>query len=152
MARHPGIIDEVDRQLLGLLQTNSRQSTTALAKRLRMARSTIHERICRLEREGVIRGYSVDLGRSPFDGYAQAVVHASIDLRRKSQILDRLVLLPEVRLCSTIAGEYDLLLLIHAPLPDDLEAVIEEIAKIPHVERCRAAVILNVPINRRVLG
>jgi len=143
-----GIRDDLDRQLIALLQSNARQSTMTLAKRLRLARSTVHERIRRLEREGVIRGYCVRLGSNPFDDYAQAVVLISLAQRQQRSVLDRLALLPEVKMCATISGEADLFLLIVAPHLEDLDAVIDEIVRSPGVERCRSFIILANKLNR----
>jgi DNA-binding Lrp family transcriptional regulator len=64
MARHTmhPTLDEADRQLLSLLQTNARESTATLARQLGLARTTVVSRIARLEREGVVAGYGVRLG------------------------------------------------------------------------------------------
>ncbi|MGL4808551.1 MAG: Lrp/AsnC family transcriptional regulator, partial [Giesbergeria sp.] len=58
---HP-TLDETDRQLLSLLQTNARESTATLARQLGLARTTVVSRIARLERDGVVAGYGVRLG------------------------------------------------------------------------------------------
>jgi len=143
-----GIRDELDRQLIALLQTNARQSTMTLAKRLRLARSTVHERIRRLERDGIIRGYGLRLGQDPFVEYAQAVALLALSQRQQRQVIDRLGLLPEVKICATISGESDLFLLLEAPRLEDLDAVLDEIVRLPGVERCRPFVFLSQKLNR----
>ena len=55
-------LDETDRQLLRLLQTNARASTAHLARQMNLARTTVVARIAKLEQEGVIAGYGVRLG------------------------------------------------------------------------------------------
>ena len=55
-------LDEIDRQLLSLLQTNAREGTALLARKLGLARTTVVARIARLERSGVVAGYGVRLG------------------------------------------------------------------------------------------
>src|SRR3546814_6535497 len=47
--------------------------------------STVHERIRRLERDGIIRGYSVRLGKDPFEEYAQAIALLSLAQRQRSE-------------------------------------------------------------------
>ena len=54
-------MDEIDRQLLGLLRVNARTPVATLAKKLQIARGTVQNRMSKLEREGVIAGYSVRL-------------------------------------------------------------------------------------------
>lgn len=148
MTRMTGIRDDLDRRLIALLQSDARQSTMTLAKRLRLARSTVHERIRRLERDGVIRGYSVCLGSNPFEEYAQAIALISLAQRQQRSVLDRLALLPEIKIGATISGDADLFLLIEAPRLEDLDAVIDEIVRSPGVERCRSFIILSNKLNR----
>src|SRR5882757_8776993 len=54
-------LDGVDRQILVLVSQDSRRSQRALARELGMSAPTVGERIGRLERLGVIRGYGVRL-------------------------------------------------------------------------------------------
>lgn len=46
-------MDDLDQRILGLLVGNARQSVTVLARRLRVARTTLQERIAPLRRLGV---------------------------------------------------------------------------------------------------
>ncbi|CAN5215992.1 hypothetical protein BH09PSE6_BH09PSE6_16930 [soil metagenome] len=57
----PALTDPLDRSLVTLLQANARESATALARKLGVARTTVVARIARLERERVIVGYTVRL-------------------------------------------------------------------------------------------
>ncbi len=66
-------INATDRRLLALLQMNARESVAALARKLRIARTTVQERISRMERDGTILGYSVQMRRDPFNLFAEAV-------------------------------------------------------------------------------
>src|SRR5690606_42132600 len=60
----PISLDATDRRLIALLQDNARESVTELARKLKLGRSTVHERIARLERNGVILGYAPLLARN----------------------------------------------------------------------------------------
>lgn len=151
MGRAAGLRDNIDRQLIALLQTDARQSTMTLAKRLGLARSTVHERIRRLERDGTIRGYSVRLNRDPFEEYAQAIALLSLAQRQQRSVVDRLSRLPEVKLCYTISGDCDLFLMLETPRLEDLDALIDEITGSPGVERCRSFIVLAKKLDRRAL-
>ena len=52
-------VTEADEQLLSLLREDARASTAEIARRLGLSRTTVQNRITRLEQEGVIRGYTV---------------------------------------------------------------------------------------------
>ena len=54
-------MDELDRQLIALLRDDARMSIAALAKELKVARGTVQNRLARLEKDGVIVGYTVRL-------------------------------------------------------------------------------------------
>ena len=55
-------LDDVDRRLLSLLAADARVSQRKLARELHMSPPAVGERIARLERAGVIRGYTVSIG------------------------------------------------------------------------------------------
>jgi DNA-binding Lrp family transcriptional regulator len=148
MTRFTGIRDDLDRQLIAMLQANARQSTMTLAKKLHLSRSTVHERIRRLERDGVIRGYSLQLGQDPFVDHTQAAALLSLTQRHQLQVVSRLQALPEIKLCASISADADLFLLLEAPRLEDLDALIEEITRIPGVERCRSFVLLASKFDR----
>ena len=57
--------DALDRRIIRELQRNARATTSNIAERLEVARSTVHERIARMEKDGTIAGYSVVLNRTP---------------------------------------------------------------------------------------
>ena len=55
------VLDSIDRELIGLLRDDARISVVTLAKKLKLARATIQNRIAKLERDGTIVGYTVKL-------------------------------------------------------------------------------------------
>ena len=55
-------LDETDCKLLALLRTNAREPVASLARSLDMARSTVQERLERLEKAGTIAGYTIREG------------------------------------------------------------------------------------------
>ena len=63
-------MDDLDRNILGLLGADARMSMATLARRLKVARSTIQARLERLETTGVIAGYTLKLGESARAGPA----------------------------------------------------------------------------------
>jgi Lrp/AsnC family leucine-responsive transcriptional regulator len=51
------IIDEIDRQIISLLQENAYLSNAVLAEKVGLTTSTVHERVKKLEKNGIIKGY-----------------------------------------------------------------------------------------------
>ena len=141
--------DDLDRKLVALLQVNARQSTTTLAKRLDVARSTVHERIARLEKTGVITGYSAVLSRNPSEDNVQALVMLSVDQRKSKQVVSRLNSYPAVKVCLSINGAYDYFLSVEGGQLEDLDELLDKIAEIPGVERSTSSIVLARKFDRR---
>lgn len=145
----PKHLSDIDRRLIALLQADARETTTALAKKLGIARTTVHERINRLERIGVVAGYSVVLSRDPFEDYAQAVVMLSIAQRQQRSVVNKLRNYIEIKVCLSMSGEFDLFLMVEAPRLEDLDELLDEIAEIPGIEKSRSSIMLSRKFDRR---
>ncbi len=144
-----GIRDDLDRNIIRELQGNSRESTTNIAAKLNVARSTVHERIIRLERDGVIKGYTVVLSRDPDEARVEALIMLSIKQQETRRVLDTLSKFTEIRLCLSINGEFDLFLSAVASRVEDLEIVIDDIARIQGVLRTQTSIVFNTKFDRR---
>ena len=69
-----------------MLRANAREPTASLARKLGLARSTVQERIARLEREGTIRGYTVRLSDAADAAKLRAVVMIETDPMRAVRV------------------------------------------------------------------
>jgi DNA-binding Lrp family transcriptional regulator len=141
-------LDETDRALLAQLQADARMSTAALARRLGIARTTVVARLARLEREGVIVGYTVRLAADAQDTAVQAYVGITVAPRAARTVLLRLQALPELRQLCSVSGEFDYLALLRAPTTARLDALLDEIGQIEGVSRTHTSVVLAVRIDR----
>lgn len=141
-------LDGTDRKLIALLQENARESVTELARKLKLGRTTVHERIAKLEKSGVILGYSTILSRNLGTPASRAIVMLSLVQRMQPAVMDRLRRLPEVLTCHTVSGDFDLALMVEAPQMDDLDAVLDEIINLPGVERCRSSIIMTTNFDK----
>ena len=145
MARHN---DPIDRRLLALLQANGRESTATLARKLGVARTTVQERIARLQRNGTISGFSVVLRQDPFAQYADAWVLLSVLHRRLKAVVETLRDFPEVKLCQSVSGEQELLCRIRVVQLEDVQPVLEALAEVSGVERLRSIMVLSTNFDR----
>ena len=114
-------LDNVDRHLIALLESNARESVTNIAKALGIARTTVNERMARLERDGTIRGYTVMLNRNPFEEYVQCYLLLEIERRTQNTTINFLKRFPEIKLCQVVAGECDLVCSCEVAHLEDLE-------------------------------
>jgi DNA-binding Lrp family transcriptional regulator len=143
-------LDEHDQRGLRLLTEDARQGPTALARRLGVPRSTVQERITRLERSGVIGGYTVKPGPAASDGTRAVTAHVSIvvDPKASSSVVGALSRLSEVRTVHTVSGPFDLLAVVSAASPAAIDEVLDRIGAVPGVERTTSSILLTTRIDR----
>lgn len=141
-------MDDLDRRLLALLQANARESTAQLARRLGVARTTVLARLARLERSGVIVGYTVRLGVDDEARAVQAYVGLVTDPKQGPAVVRALAAMPELRQLSSVSGEFDYLALIRAETTAQLDELLDRIGTLPGVARTTSSVVLARRIDR----
>ena len=137
-----------DSRLMALLKANAREPVASLARKLNLARSTVQERIARLEREGVIKGYTVLLSEESEARNLRAVVMIAADPRQADRIGAELKRMPEVRALSAVSGAYDMMAIVEAETPARMDAVLDRIGKAAGVARTVSSIILSEKFSR----
>lgn len=143
-------MDDLDRNIVGLLGADARTSVAVLARRLKVARSTIQARLERLETTGVIAGYTLKLGEGARQGRLRASVLLTIEPRSQAAILTRLKSIAEVERCHTTSGRFDLLLQIAAPNTQVLDQVLDQIGGLTGVKSSESLILLSTKIDRAI--
>jgi DNA-binding Lrp family transcriptional regulator len=141
-------LDELDRRLLALLQADARTPAADLARRLGVARTTVLARLARLEKNGVIVGYTVRLARDEGAAAVEAYVGIGVQPRAGAGVTARLATLPELRQLSSVSGEWDYLALLRAESTARLDAVLDEIGGFEGVLRTTTHIVLARRIDR----
>lgn len=148
MTALPHVRDQLDRDLIALLEANARESTANLARRLGVARTTVLARLNRLERDGVIVGYTVRLGQEVTDRAVQAYVGVTLEPRTSRDVMRRLSRLPELRQLCSVSGEFDCIALLRAESMARLDALLDEIGEIGGVTKTTTSIVLAVRTDR----
>lgn len=143
-------MDELDSNILGLLGADARMSVATLARRLKVARSTIQARLERLETNGVIAGYTVKLGEAAREGRLRASVLITIEPRAQAGILARLKSMTEVERVVTTSGRFDLLMQIAAASTTALDEALDQIGALQGVRSSESLIHLSTRIDRAV--
>jgi DNA-binding Lrp family transcriptional regulator len=141
-------LDDIDLKIITLLQDDARTSTARLAKEIGVARTTVMARIARLERDGIIAGYSLRLGRDVIDGFVQAFVSITVEARSGPDVIRKLAKIVEIQMLCSVSGEFDYMLLLQAPSPARLDKLLDEIGSIDGVARTRTSIVLSRKIER----
>jgi len=137
-----------DAQLIALLKANAREPTASLARKLGLARSTVQERIARLEREGTIRGYTALLADGADSARLSAHVMISTDPKFGDRVTGELRKILEIRSLSAVSGAHDLIAIVEAPTAAKLDAALDRIGKVPGVARTVSSIILSEKFAR----
>ncbi|AKH97871.1 Lrp/AsnC family transcriptional regulator [Halanaeroarchaeum sulfurireducens] len=137
-------LDDTDRAILRELQRNARTPYSEIARRIDMSSATVHDRVKRMEEEGVIRGYHADIDPTAVDLSVEAVIGFRIEQGRSSETLDRLEDLEEVQEVLLTTGEWDALVQLVARDTNALRTLMfDRISSIEGVERTQTMVVLG---------
>ena len=141
-------IDEFDRRLLALLREDGRMSTAALARSLGVARTTVVERMKRLERGGVVAGYTVRMNSRVQGRMLRVHVLLSVDPKKGESVVGALRAMPQVRAVYAISGTFDSLVFVEGDTTEEIDRVLDAIGTLPGVGKTQSSLVLSVKFDR----
>lgn len=142
------MITPADGQLLTLLREDARASTSALARRLGVSRTTVQSRIERLEQSGVIAGYTVRLGALLAQQQVKAQVSITVLPKKMPTVVKALQAIAEVRALHSVSGVHDLVAMVAADGVAAMDELTDAIGALDGVERTTTAIILGTKFER----
>lgn len=149
MARRPNPLDSIDYQLVAALQADANRRLDDLAREVKLAPSSVHDRLRRLEKAGVIRRWTiaVDAPALGLDVLAYIGVRAS---RPCAEIAPALEAIPAVEECHSVAGELSMLLKVRVTNTAALLTLTERLRQVPGVVGTETTVVLKTQIDRPI--
>ena len=141
-------MDDKNLQLLNLLRANARESTAALARKLNLSRTAVHERISKLESSGIIRGYTLRLNEEYTSNLVTAQVMIEVNPKLSKQVTNTLARISQVFSLYTVNGQYDLIALIRAENTQQLDEVLDKIGEIEGIEKTMSSIVLSTKFER----
>ena len=121
------LLDAVNRRLLAELHTDPRITMSALARRVGMSSPAVTERVQRMERAGVIRGYRLDVDPAALGFPVAAWVRVRPVPGQLPKIAELVNALPNVTECHRISGEDCFLIKVHSPTIEALEQTLDKL-------------------------
>lgn len=145
------LLDRADERILMELTRNARISHADLAARVNLSRNAVRQRIERLERDGLIRGYTIVAGegRIATSTIAALMFVYRNDRMRGADVIQALRRIPEVVACDVMSGEFDLVVRVEATEADRTRQIWQEISALPGVRDTLTAFALSSMIRRR---
>ncbi|MGJ7494618.1 Lrp/AsnC family transcriptional regulator [Variovorax sp. RT4R15] len=142
-------LDDLDRHLLSLLQANAREPAANLARKLKIARTTVVARIARLEREGIVSGYGVRLGQRIERAAVRAFCGLSVNAKSAPAVIAALERLPEVEEVWALSGQFDYMVLLRCDTPEQLDKLLDQLGQIDGINQTHTSIVLSRKIDRR---
>jgi DNA-binding Lrp family transcriptional regulator len=142
-------IDDTDRQIIALLRDNARRSFQDIGGRVALTAPAVKRRVDRLERAGIIRGYTASVDPGSLGWGAHAFVALFCEGRMSAaEVREAVAAHPEVEGAYTIAGEASAVLHVRAVDMKHLEQALERIRDTPGVLRTQTQVVLSTLFER----
>ena len=145
-------VETTDRLILSLLATDGRMSFTDLGKATGLSTSAVHQRVKRLESKGLIKGYGAQVDHEQLGRPLTAFISITpIDPSQPDDYPERLVDIPEIESCWSVAGDASYLLKIRVATPHDLEDLLARLRAAANVST-RTTIVLSTAYENRPLG
>ena len=141
-------MDAIDEKLLLALRDDARASTAWLARLVGRSRTSVQSRLERLEREGVIVGYSVRVAPEHELGAVRAHVMIKVGPKEARAVTAALKAIPQVRVLHSVSGDVDLIAEAATASVAEMDEVIDRIGVLDGVERTTSSIILSTKFER----
>jgi len=137
-------LDEKDARILEMLEEDGRRPFTEIADRLHVSESSVRKRVLALQREGVIKRFTVKVDAVKSGFSTVAIVGVDADPTRLLQVAQKLCDFKEIKCVATSTGDHMVMLEIWTRSGRELTKLISErIGTIEGVKRICPALILE---------
>ena len=143
------MLDERDLTILAALQEDGRATFAEVGARVGLSASAVHDRVRKLEQQGVIRGYRAVVDPEAIGLYVTALIAASpLDPQQPDDLPDRVREFPEVEDCLSVAGDENYVLKVRTRTTGDLEDLIRRLREKAGVVT-KTTIALSIPFEDR---
>lgn len=133
-------MDKINREILTILQQNSRISFADLAKKVHLSAPAVTERVKKLEDSGVIKGYHASIDVEQLGYPIEAMIQAKVFLGQESTFIKLAKSKSEIIECYNVTGDKAFLLKVIVPAMTKLDALLEEFS---HISETSTMVVLS---------
>ena len=145
------VLDEKDSAIIAVLKENAKLSTQKMAKRTRIPITTVHNRIKKLEKRGIIRGYTVVLDSKKIGKPIAAFILITADYKGlkelkmpQHELARQLLKNTAVESSAMITGAADIIIKLRVGSIDELnDFVTDYLRNVEGVEKTQTAIVLS---------
>lgn len=136
-------LDDTDREMIALLRDDGRATVAALAAKLKVARGTVQNRMARLQREGVIVGFTVRLKPQAEAHRIRALMNIAVEGNRSREVLKALRGHPQVSAIYTTNGRWDIVAELQAETLEAFDRVLGVIRLFQGIANTETSILLS---------
>ena len=137
------MLDEIDEKIIKVLQDDARTSLRKISELVKVSLGTVSNRVKRMERNGVIKGYSVILDPDQIGWELNVVIGLRIQKGRLIEIQERIAKDSRVHGVYDVTGDFDSMVIARAKNRKDLDDLSKNVLSIDGVERSITHIVLN---------
>jgi len=137
-------LDELDLKILRELMADSRASYRRIAKKLGVAPGTVLARIRRMEKNGVLKKYTVSVNYEKLGYSVTSVTEITVSKGKLVEVEKKLAELPGVCAVYDVTGDVDAVVVSKFRNPAELSRFTKKILSMPNVERANTHFVLTV--------
>jgi Lrp/AsnC family leucine-responsive transcriptional regulator len=141
-------LDEKDKAILRYIQSNAKATVREIAAKIHLSTTPVHERIKRMEEEGVIKQYATLLDHSKINKGLMAICYISLKEHNKKsggKFIKTLSEMPEVTEFYIISGAFDFMLKIVVESMDDYYNFhVNKLGQVENIAQVQSTFIMGV--------
>jgi Lrp/AsnC family leucine-responsive transcriptional regulator len=143
--------DARDLDIIAALQEDARATYADVAARVGLSASAVHDRVRKLEHQGVIRGYRAVIDPGSVGLFVTALIDARpFDPSQPDDLPERVATFSEVQDCYSVAGDANYVLKVRTRTTAELEDLIRRLREQAGVAT-RTTIALSIPFEGRPL-
>lgn len=136
-------MDDIDRQLIALLRDDARMPVATLAKKLRVARATVQNRLSRLLQDGAIVGFTVRLRPEAEAHRIRAIMSIEIEGNYGDDVRRVLRGMPNVVALHTTNGRWDMMAELRTDTLESFDSVLNTIRQVDGIASTETSILLS---------
>jgi len=102
------MVDDIDKKLLDILNKNSRLSFADLGRQINLSPSSVRERVQKLEEEGVIKKYNIQINNKLIGYDLEAFILLKVFPGKLKYVIDKVIEFPEITVAHRITGNQNI--------------------------------------------
>ena len=140
------MMDRIDRQIVSILQKNARTPLKVIAEKAYLSSPAVSARIERLEKAGIIKGYSAQVNVERLGYHIMAFINLEVQPKQKNQFYPFIESCPNVLECNYVTGQFSMLIKVAFQSTVELD---QFIGRLQDYGRTSTQIVFSTPVGPR---